>query len=214
MRFKEHEEIGPFLSRKRRHLNPVNYTSDEKNLKWDFVEEFIDLSVDIPHVSTGHNSQTNSSRDLMNNSVTATDNTLNRSNELQDVAVTSSLTNQCSSTIGNIHVSAMPKDTQKAMNSQNVSYTGSTIQKSPQVTSTPTQMIQPYRSFIQSAHSFIHSTKTVADTNTIAHASHKTVDEGEIPLFKKTPDYNFYILLSETSTVTHLNKTKTLFKYI
>lgn len=35
-----------FLSRKRRHLQPVDYSPDNKRLEWDYIEEYIQTPVD------------------------------------------------------------------------------------------------------------------------------------------------------------------------
>lgn len=39
-----YDEMEQFLGRKRRRLNPIDYTPKNKKLKWGFIKEFVDLS--------------------------------------------------------------------------------------------------------------------------------------------------------------------------
>lgn len=48
--FKGCEYAEQFLSRKRRRYKPIDYTPRNKHLTWDFVQEYIDLSLKMPNI--------------------------------------------------------------------------------------------------------------------------------------------------------------------
>lgn len=65
--FKGYEEIESFLSRKRRRQKPIDYTPRNKLLKWNFVQEWIDLSQEMPQIPRGNDNQANLSVGLPQN---------------------------------------------------------------------------------------------------------------------------------------------------
>lgn len=55
--FKGYENTEHFLNRRRRRCRPVDYSPRNKRLKWNFVQENIDLSSDTSNILTGQKSQ-------------------------------------------------------------------------------------------------------------------------------------------------------------